>query len=370
MSRNKLVLTPVGASIASRLEAEEKDIWRRVCAQKELDKIERGQFREQQQLERRVAGRLGSLDLTTEAGLRFASPEIKSLAKIGVGPDDRVVLYASETADGILTARVVQAFTKETWHCSAEMRVIPGLQVESPGRFRGRGVPGFVREVVKEIDTNRYRYDEVKLNATAGYKSLAPYTTLIGLLFEIPVVYIFETSEELLTLPPMPIALDNELVRRFLPLLEKIERETSVSEEEVLRNVSVGDRDRLLPLLEPFNGEYSLSALGILMYERYKSPPRLQRSATPPNEKDCTRDWSQEPHRSRLFEEFKDRLAQCPWVNKFWYLQGTNIARKEVKRVGSDLHVAFAGIELCVQVTATYDAHYDVIKADIERLMR
>ncbi|MCC7352982.1 MAG: hypothetical protein IT330_04430, partial [Anaerolineae bacterium] len=257
-----------------------------------------------------------------------------------------------------------------TWACYVAMEVVTGLQVEDPGRFRSVGVLHYVQRIVNEIDNPNHRYGrDIILNATAGYKSLVPYTTLVGLLFGVPVQYIFETSSELLNLPPLPIDFDREFFQRVEPLLQRIDQESGMAEGDLLKSLASDDRDKLLPLLERTDGQFTLSALGFVVYERYKSPPLLLPSKRKPGEKDHTRDFSQEPHRTAAFEQFKERLAHCQWVDEFWYLKGTVETRAEVKRLGSELHVAFGGIELRVKVTATHDSHYPEIIKEIEGLM-
>lgn len=369
MNRPKLVLMTVGALLVQKLSEDEKSSWEKIKDQNLLA-IREGQVKGQTVLEEKILRRLKALDLQTEAGLQEASPEIKSLAKIGVGKGDQIVLYASETPDGILTARIVREFARQIWGCQAAMEVIVGLQVEDAGRFRSQGVVRYVQNLVKEVSNPNQRYGrEIILNATAGYKSLVPYTTLVGLLFQVPVVYIFEWSSELISLPPLPLDFDQTFFKEVEPLLQRIDQESAISGDE-LKNIPAEIRDKLLPLLEPVDGQYTLSALGLVVYERYKAPPPLLKSTRQPADKDHTRDFSQETHRSSAFEKFKQKLAECPWVEDFWYLKGTDESKNDVQQVGEELHVTYGGIVLRVKTTATHPSHYESIIADIRQLMR
>ncbi len=218
MNKPKLVLTPVGALIVNRLTQDEKPLWDSV-QKEDLLAIREGQAKGQEALEQKVVTRLKTLNLNSEEGLQQASPEIKSLAKIGIGPEDQIVLYASETPDGILSARIVHDFAEQVWECTSTLEVITGLQVKDAGRFRSVGVLRYVQSIVKLIDNPNNRYGrEIILNATAGYKSLVPYTTLVGLLFQVQVQYIFETSSELLSLPPLPLDFDQQFFKQVEPL--------------------------------------------------------------------------------------------------------------------------------------------------------
>ena len=367
-NKPKLVLMPVGALIVYRLSGEEQSLWENIKSEN-LMVIREGEASKQKRLEDLVLRRLKEIDLNTEEGLREASPEIKSLAKIGVGERDHVQLYASETPEGVFTARIIRQFVRRVWKCQAAMDVITGLQVEDAGRFRSQGVLRFVQKLVKEVNSpDRYRY-QIILNATAGFKSLVPYTTLVGLLFGVPVQYIFERSPEMITLPPIPVDFKQDFIQRVEPILERIDRETAVSEQEVLQGLSPNEREEVLPFLEPEDGQYTLSALGLLVYERYKSPPPLQPSERDLKDKDHTRDWSREPHRSSKFEQFKIHLAECQFVESFRYLKGAPSNRSEVKRVGDRFHVTYGGIELEVETTAQHESHYPVIEKELLDLL-
>ncbi|MBD2456637.1 putative CRISPR-associated protein [Nostoc sp. FACHB-87] len=374
MQKSKLVLTPVGALILApnRLSESEKEEWNKL-EKNNLINLQMGSVKGQKELEEQLVSKLKSLDINTEDGLRKTSPEIKSLAKIGINSDDKVILYASETPEGIVTARVIGEFIKQVWKCNFKaenIEVVSGLQVEDAGKFRSLGVVSYVESVVKKInDPNNFYSNEIILNATAGFKSLVPYTTLIGLLFKIPVKYIFETSSELLILPPIPVDFDLVFFDKIKFILDEIDLNSKITEDKIRRQIEPEVFEQLLPLLEFTAGEYTLSSLGIIVYERYKSPPALSKSKRHPNDKDHTRDFSQEPHRTTEFENFKERLKNCEWVDGFWYLKGADRFRQEVKQLGNVFHVAYGGIELKVEVTATHQSHYDIIKAAIEELM-
>ena len=372
MSTNKpkLVLTPVGALVAQRLTQDEKILWDKI-KREDLMTIREGQAKTQSSLEKTVLARLKTINLATEDGLQQASPEIKSLVKIGIAKEDQVILYASETAEGIFSARVIREFVKQVWLCSAAMEVITGLQVQDAGRFRSVGVLRYVQSVVQEVNDPNNQYGRsIILNATAGFKALVPYTTLIGQLFQVPVQYIFEMSSELLSLPPLPINFDQEFFKQVEPLLQRIEQESGIAEDDLLKGIDPAVRDKLLPLLEQADGQFTFSTLGFIVYERYRSPPPLMPSKRRPDEKDHTRDFSQETHRSAEFEKFKERLAHCQWVDGFWYLKGADESRREVKKVGDELHVTCGGLELRVKVTTQHPAHYNTIKTEIEELLK
>jgi putative CRISPR-associated protein (TIGR02619 family) len=369
MAKPKIVLTTVGTLIVHKLAENERPLWEGMKGT-DLLTLREGNARKQRELEKRLIGRLCELDFSKPSGLHNLAPELTSLAAISVGPGDEVALFASESAAGIFTARLVAQFVKQVWHASAELEVITGLQVKDARLFRSVGVPRYVQSVIRWLSRPGMAHThDVILNASAGYKSLVPYTTLLGLIFGVPVQYAFESSDIMLTVPPVPLTCDRDLLGRVEPLLTKLDAETELPQQEVLGGLNGPDRDVLVPLLEMNNGKFTFSALGLAVYERFKSPPPLAPSTRPAKEKDQTRNWDKVPNRSQNFEKFKIRLAECQWVESFRYLNGVDGTRRQVKRVGQNLHVAYDGVGLEVGTMARHDDHYPHVQAAILNLM-
>jgi hypothetical protein len=250
------------------------------------------------------------------------------------------------------------------------MEVITGLQVQDAALFRTMGVQRYVQSVIRWLSRPGLAHThDVILNASAGYKSLMPYTTALGLIFGVPVQYMFEASDIVLTMPPVPITCDRDALTRVEPLLAKLDTEAELPQQEVLNGLNGSDRDVLTPLLEMNNGKFTFSALGMAVYDRFKSPPPLEPSRRALKEKDQTRNWDKIPNRSPGFDRFRTRLAECQWVDSYRYFNGADGARRQVKRSGQNLQVAYDGIGLEVATMARHDDHYPHIQAAILNLM-
>jgi putative CRISPR-associated protein (TIGR02619 family) len=369
MAKPKIVLMTVGVLIVHKLTESEKALWEAMKGT-DLLTVREGNARKQRELEKRVIARLCELDFSKPSGLQMTAPELTSLAAIGIGPGDEVALFAGESAAGIFTARVLAQFIKQVWHAFAEMEVITGLQAQDAGLFRSVGVQRYAQSVIRWLTRPGIAHThDVILNASAGYKSLIPFTTLLGLIFGVPVQYTFENSDIVMTMPPLPLTCDRESLSRIEPLLAKLDAEAELPQQEVINGLNGSDRNTLIPLLEMSNGKFTFSALGLAIYERFKLPPPLEPSRRPTKDKDQTRNWDKVPNRSQAFEKFKARLAECQWIDGFRYLNGVDGARRQVKRVGQNLHVAYDGIGLEVATMARHDDHYPHVQAAILNLM-
>lgn len=94
--------------------------------------------------------------------------------------------------------------------------IVKGLQVEDAGKFRELGVDNLLGI------TNRLTGKDKNLifNISGGYKALIPYITLYAQLKEIPLKYLYEDSNTLISVPNLPFSLDPMKVHRYYLLLQ------------------------------------------------------------------------------------------------------------------------------------------------------
>jgi putative CRISPR-associated protein (TIGR02619 family) len=223
-----------------------------------------------------------SLDrLSIPAQLDDTSAEIKSLIKMEINPNDRVILIASDTIDGKLSAELAQTFLTEREIClEVEIKVIRGLQAIDASLFQREGLKNLLAFLVSRGN------EDIVLNLTGGFKSVVPYLSLIGMLFNKPVRYIHEDSEDVITLSNLPILMNDNLLLLVEDKLRKIEKETSIQKDEWQAGIDFNDR-RFDALIEETRGQVTLSGLGLLFWERFKLdyPEELLRDETDPSEK-------------------------------------------------------------------------------------
>ena len=210
------------------------------------------------------------------------SAEIHSLVRIGIGSRDRIILLASETADGYCCALAVEKYLKVYWpDAEVILKKITGLQVDDAKRFRNIGVVEFVKQISHEVEA--YGPENIILNPTGGFKALVPYTVLLGMLKGVKCDYIFERSSSLLELPPLPIEFNRSQFESYRDLFEKINRESSITADYWNERVPYNERNLLKPLIEESGEEITFSTIGFLFLEEMQNPsgfvPFLSRQA-------------------------------------------------------------------------------------------
>ena len=139
------------------------------------------------------------------------SAELNTLFHIEPPPNnnDKIILIATRTPTGKLCSDILKDFLKKKVGCIIKRIYPEGLGKADDNEFATKGLPNFISCISKIIQENEKDY-EIILIPTGGYKSLIPYSTLAGILHEKEVKYIYEDSENLLTLPSLPLNLDIE----------------------------------------------------------------------------------------------------------------------------------------------------------------
>lgn len=206
---------------------------------------------------------------------RDLSAEIHSLARMGINAKDTVVLFSSETPDGQACAKAIQYYLEQS--CPGivcRVNVVTGLQVMDAQTFRTDGVLNFTKAVLREIDA--HGASQCVLNPTGGFKSLVPYTVLIGMLKGVQAKYIFEQSSALIPLPMMPVEFARSRLEPLRPLLERIQNETAIPRAELEAALPYEERQILEPLFEDLGGgQLSLSPVGFLIWDELERPTAL-----------------------------------------------------------------------------------------------
>lgn len=221
---------------------------------------------------RAVSERIDTLrqELASEEWLKRVSAESNSLQATGLGSDDTVYLLHTETEDGRICAEKVAGVLEQGMACGVELRSIEGLQVLDTGRFRRVGI----QNLFAAVDSICLRHggfhggQSIQLNITGGFKSVVPYLTLYGLLKALPVIYLFERSNQLLTLPPVPLGFDLERLARAHDAMHQLREAGAMPAErffEAIPGLDFAERRWYEALLEEDDGEVTLSAFGEML---------------------------------------------------------------------------------------------------------
>lgn len=194
-----------------------------------------------------------------------ASAESNSLSRL-LQPRDHVVFLHSHTDEGRLCAEsLCDFYASQEYHSST--CEVTDLHYDQR-RFKARGLRALVAALCRLIRQARQAEREVAINATGGFKAEIAYATLVGLILHVPVFYIHEKFQEVIEMPPTPVAWDYALLADYDEFFAWLDADLRPSPE-------VDDRLHLLPanarmLLQEEDGYTFLSPMGEAFFAAYR----------------------------------------------------------------------------------------------------
>lgn len=202
--------------------------------------------------------------------LMKASAEINSLFRMGIAKGDKVIFLSSDTDEGEMVATCLKKTLIEMKECSVTVRRIKGLQIEDRKIFDQFGIPNLTDTIIDEVDNHSFQF-KIVLNITAGYKATVPYLTFIGMIFHLPIRYIFEESESIIELPPIPMDFDKERLKRLEPVINYIASDyMHINEFREKVGISYNDIEQdTQDILLKVDDFITLRPTGKILYKRY-----------------------------------------------------------------------------------------------------
>ena len=211
-----------------------------------------------------------------------ASAEIKSTEMIieaGGESVQALFFFATDTVDGLLAAHIVGQYFEASPHDIrfVEVERVGGLQVTDGAGFIQYGLPEYLETIFSHLKTYPgYAYRRI-FNPTGGFKSLVPYMTVIAMLEEAETKYIYEWSNDLIDLRPLPIEFDEELVRRAMPILAQGAQGETFERQELVEAFDIDTplyQSAVASLWSQIDDVYILSGMGRILFEKYKDDVR------------------------------------------------------------------------------------------------
>lgn len=274
----KLILSPVGTSLLTNAAETVED--RKLLNKHTNDKDE-------------IPDKLKSLVTELEVSilnkfqkgtavdeLKKMSAELNSLLNIYDGrlegnKRDIHFLIATDTFLGRETSEILKGYLKEYFDL---------VEVFTPEKLSTRSKDTFesgVRSLLKWCDDtiNGYKRSkyEIIFNLTGGFKSLQGYLNTIGMFYADKIVYIFETSGELITIPKLPIQIEESIFKTQAAIFLQLSQADEGIEQSYLLEIPE-------TLLEEIgNNKFTLSDWGILLWNKIKENILTDRLITLPH---------------------------------------------------------------------------------------
>ncbi|MEZ4955203.1 MAG: CRISPR-associated ring nuclease [Saprospiraceae bacterium] len=207
-----------------------------------------------------------------------ASAEISSLIKIAEDEEDSIEVYllATETALSVAACELIKEYLESEFneqkerflaaHFDVNEHMIKGLQVTDIDKFQNEGFQNLVDQIIKVKEEN----ENTILNISGGYKGLIPPLTIVSQLYEIPLYYLYEDSNNPIEIGTLPIGYDWFAIERFSIQLHK----TSQARKNPKVKETV-DEMMSFKLVNPDNFELTIFGELLKSYLKRQSTPPL-----------------------------------------------------------------------------------------------
>ncbi|HEY1352225.1 MAG TPA: putative CRISPR-associated protein [Ktedonobacteraceae bacterium] len=137
-----------------------------------------------------------------------ASAEANSLLKIAQAGDS-LILLVTNTPRARLCAGLLERFFKQEGF--PDVRSVELQFQDREEHIERQGIRSLISVLTTEIVQAQMKNQEVIINATAGFKVQVVYSTLLGMLYRVPVKYIHEEFRRVITFNPVALDIDLNL---------------------------------------------------------------------------------------------------------------------------------------------------------------
>ncbi len=150
---------------------------------------------------------------TNEADWKVHSAELNALLTYDrLQKNDRHVLLVTDTYQSQITAEIITQFLGDQGCSNVDKYVPPHLSTSSVENFR-KGMTATVKWCDEYFPPYKQAGYKVIFNLTGGFKGVQGYLNTLGMIYADEIIYTFRVGDELITIPKLPLQLDNTLAQ-------------------------------------------------------------------------------------------------------------------------------------------------------------
>ncbi|HRF00482.1 MAG TPA: hypothetical protein PLI18_08190 [Pirellulaceae bacterium] len=153
-------------------------------------------------------------------------------------PADRHVLLHTDTLLGEETAGLLHGCLIR-FGLSTTLQTFPGLRTDTLLNFQ-ESVVSLIGWCQEELPGYRASGFRIVFNLTGGFKSIQGWMQTLGMIHADEIVYIFESANELLRIPRLPVAFEvgtKQVLRNHLPFFRRLATSHAVPWSAELRDI-------------------------------------------------------------------------------------------------------------------------------------
>lgn len=250
--------------------------------------------------------------------------EIKSINKIKEKFKDNlsVRFLATDTLLSVLCTEVIKEYfdkmkdnySGDHFVFREDINIIKNTDVYKNKKFN-KGIQNLINILLKDTYyENKYR--NTIINFSGGYKSLIPYLTIYASICQIILCYIYEDSDELITIYPLHLKIDMAAMQKLEKFFEQIDKECAIDYPKELYNFESSVCELFNICTEEIEGKYTISTIGDMIWKLYLEYKEIElvEDETLPNKKKIK--LSSTHHGNEILYAFSKKLVNSPYVKE------------------------------------------------------
>lgn len=274
---------------------------------------------------------------------QHASSEANSLLQIAKS-GDYLVFFHTKDPRAIVSTRLLGDYFENKGYKSPGMVELDFLndaqQIERVG-LRSL-VDALITEIRKAQRKSPGKPPDIIINATAGYKAQVVYSTMVGMLYQIPVKYMYEDFKSVMTFNPIPLEWDTSIFLTYKSFFEWFDAELRKKQEVEQRLKGVFEREQVEALLEPPDADdyVCFSLMGQALWEQFRREEEDARNVDWPSSagiekiesKITLSDHNRDKKKSSNVEKFCLKIAALDYVKTVICSNFENTTKARIKQ--------------------------------------
>jgi putative CRISPR-associated protein (TIGR02619 family) len=215
----KLVISTVGTSLlTNQIDREFEDNWAvrlrdtANLSQEEIAKHHKDVSDIITTLQDRAAEKLkGEVEDIREASAELNGIYALYKKQLNQGSKDMHWLIATDTAQDQVTAKMLENFLR-TQGLTADLHTPQGFSAKSTEAFTN-GIDEFLNWIEETVPGYKDSGYQICFNLVGGFKAIQGFANTIGMFYADEIIYIFEGSRDIITIPRLPIKVDTSVIK-------------------------------------------------------------------------------------------------------------------------------------------------------------
>jgi putative CRISPR-associated protein (TIGR02619 family) len=215
----KLVISTVGTSLlTNQIDREFEDNWAvRLRDTANLSQEEIANYHEDvSDIIKTLQDRAGEKLKGEVEDIREASAELNGIyalykKQLNQGSKDMHWLIATDTAQDQVTAKMLENFLR-TQGLTADLHTPQGFSARSTEAFTN-GIDKFLNWIEETVPGYKDSGYQICFNLVGGFKAIQGFANTIGMFYADEIIYIFEGSRDIITIPRLPIKVDTSVIK-------------------------------------------------------------------------------------------------------------------------------------------------------------